>query len=51
MLRLLTLKLGTLPVGIQNQVESLGLPQLEELAMALLEFQEVADLGAWLQKF
>lgn len=51
-LRLLTRKFGILPVEIQNQVEGLTLVKLvklAELAVALLEFQGVVDLGAWLK--
>lgn len=49
-LRQLTRKFGDLSMEIQNQVESLGLTHLEELAVALLEFETVVDVANWLQR-
>ncbi len=47
-LRQLTRKLGELPPEVRHQVENLSLKQLEDLGEALLDFQAVADLQAWL---
>jgi hypothetical protein len=49
-LRQLTRRLGSLPDALRTQVEQLPLPQLEALAEALLDFQSLADLEAWLGK-
>jgi predicted transposase YdaD len=43
------LRLDSLPASLRAQVEQLSLPQLETLGEALLDFQSVADLEAWLQ--
>jgi predicted transposase YdaD len=49
-LRLLNKKFGRIPEPIQAQIAVLSLEQLESLSEALLDFQEVADLDAWLSK-
>jgi predicted transposase/invertase (TIGR01784 family) len=43
------LRLDSLPDAFRTQVEQLALPQLEALSEALLDFQILADLEAWLQ--
>jgi Domain of unknown function (DUF4351) len=47
-LRQLTRRFGPLPVGISAAIETLSLPQLEDLSDALLDFTNVADLQTWL---
>lgn len=49
-LRLLTRKVGELPSDAIAQIETLSLEQIENLGEALLDFQEMADLEAWLRK-
>jgi hypothetical protein len=46
--RLLRRKIGTVPLDLLVQIESLQLNQLEDLAEALLDFNGLADLEAWL---
>jgi predicted transposase/invertase (TIGR01784 family) len=48
-LRLLTRRVGELPQEVRQQVESLSLEKLENLGEALLDFQGMADLYAWLE--
>ena len=48
-LRLLTLRVGELPQDLRQRIETLSLSQLENLGEALLDFQEIADLHAWLE--
>jgi predicted transposase/invertase (TIGR01784 family) len=48
-LRLLTRRVGELPQEVRSRVESLSLEQLENLAEALLDFQGMSDLDAWLE--
>jgi predicted transposase/invertase (TIGR01784 family) len=49
-LRQLTRRLKqTLPPAISTQVSRLSLPQLEALSEALLDFQQLSELQAWLQ--
>ena len=47
--RLLTRRVGELPQGVRSRVESLSLEQLEDLGEALLDFQGMSDLDAWLE--
>jgi len=47
-LRLLTRTLGELPLGLQTSVGQLSIEQLEALNEALLDFDGVDDLTAWL---
>jgi predicted transposase YdaD len=47
-LRLLARKVGDLPMSMRSQIEALSLPQLEDLAEALLDFATLADLSEWL---
>ncbi|MBA2748195.1 MAG: DUF4351 domain-containing protein [Tatlockia sp.] len=49
-MRQLTRKIGTLTPELQQRIEQLQLAQLEDLAEELLDFSEVADLEAWLQR-
>lgn len=48
--RLLTRKVGEVPVGTKLQIESLDLAQLEELGEALLSFATLDDLRNWLEQ-
>jgi predicted transposase/invertase (TIGR01784 family) len=48
-LRQLTRRFVELPDSLRSQVEALPLAQIEALGDALLDFQAVADLAAWLQ--
>ncbi|WP_228054456.1 Rpn family recombination-promoting nuclease/putative transposase [Gloeocapsopsis crepidinum] len=43
-------RIGELPPDVRQQIESLSLEQLENLAEALLDFQQIADLEAWLHQ-
>jgi predicted transposase YdaD len=47
-LRQLQRRCGSLTPGQQARIRALPLPQLETLAEALLDFQSLADLEAWL---
>jgi flagellar biosynthesis/type III secretory pathway protein FliH len=49
-LSLLTLKVGKLPLKLQQQVEQLALPQIEALCVALLNFKTREDLIRWLKE-
>jgi predicted transposase/invertase (TIGR01784 family) len=49
-LRLLARRVGTLPATAEAQVQALALPELEALGEALLDFSEVNDLLAWLDR-
>ncbi|MES1025704.1 DUF4351 domain-containing protein [Gloeocapsa sp. BRSZ] len=49
-LRQLNRRLGELPPALRTQIESLSLAQVENLAEALLDFQDIADLEAWLSQ-
>jgi predicted transposase YdaD len=48
-LRQLQRRFGPLPPNQQAQIQALPLPQLEALAVALLDFQSPNDLTAWLR--
>ncbi len=50
MLRQLTRRLGELPQDVRTQIASLSLEQTENLAEALLDFQQIVDLEAWLSQ-
>jgi hypothetical protein len=39
---------GELPQEVRQHIQSLSLEQLENLGEALLDFQGMADLDAWL---
>jgi predicted transposase YdaD len=47
--RLLQQKVGQLPEAIRDRLTSLPLEQLEELAIALLDFSSLSDLMTWLE--
>jgi predicted transposase YdaD len=49
-LRLLERRCGSLSAAITARIVALELPQLEELALALLDFSGPQDLGAWLEQ-
>jgi predicted transposase YdaD len=49
-LRQLERRCGTLSPAITARIEALDLPQLEELALALLDFAGPQDLQEWLQR-
>jgi predicted transposase YdaD len=49
-LKLLERRCGTLSPAITARIEALDLPQLEELALALLDFAGPQDLNAWLAR-
>ncbi|HWQ36813.1 MAG TPA: Rpn family recombination-promoting nuclease/putative transposase [Blastocatellia bacterium] len=49
-LRLLQKKLGSLPEVTQSQISALTAEQLEDLAVALLDFNSMSDLESWLQQ-
>lgn len=47
--RLLQKRFGELPQQVRERVETLCLEQLENLGEALLDFNSMADLQAWLE--
>lgn len=49
-LRQLTRRCGSLPTGVEQQIRKLALPKSQSLGEALLDFQSLADLQAWLAK-
>lgn len=49
-LRQLNRRFGTLPEDLSSQVVSLSLAQIESLAEALLDFQTLSEMEAWLQR-
>jgi predicted transposase YdaD len=49
-LRLLNRRFGELDSNLVEQIQSLGVSELEALADALLDFATVADLESWLQQ-
>jgi len=49
-LRQLNRKVGEVPTMAKSQVEALDLTELEDLAEALLNFETLADLRAWLER-
>ncbi|MBD2597006.1 DUF4351 domain-containing protein [Nostoc spongiaeforme FACHB-130] len=48
--RQLTRRIGTITPELQAQLRGLSVTQLEDLAEALLDFSNEADLVAWLQQ-
>ncbi len=48
-IRQLTRQIGTIPSEVRSLIEVLPLPQLENLAEALLDFTNLSDLEAWLE--
>jgi len=49
-LRLLNRRFGELDSNLVEQIQALGVSELEALAEALLDFSTVADLERWLQQ-
>jgi hypothetical protein len=47
--RLLTRKFGNVMVKTVRRLEKLSAEQLEDLVEAVLDFEKVADLDAWLK--
>ena len=47
-LRLLARRCGPLSAGLESQIRHMPLERLEALAEALLDFEGMADLHAWL---
>jgi predicted transposase YdaD len=47
-MRLLNRRFGALPEALVVKIANLSIAQIEDLAEALLEFQTIADLEAWL---
>jgi predicted transposase YdaD len=47
-LRLLTRRVGNVPMEAEIRVKALPLERLEELGEALLDFTQIGDLLAWL---
>ncbi len=48
--RLLNRRFGSLSPSLQESVRQLSVAQLEELAEALLDFEDESDLEAWLNQ-
>jgi len=48
-LRLLTRKISSVTPEIQAQIQTLSIPQLEDLGEALLDFSQPTDLTIWLE--
>lgn len=48
--RLLRLRVGALPPQLEDRLRALSTAELEELGEALLDFSEVAEVEAWLDK-
>ncbi len=48
-LRQLNRRVGTLPESVTSKISDLSIEQIESLAEALLDFQSIADLEAWLE--
>lgn len=49
LLRQLTRRVGAIAPDIENQIQQLSIPQLEDLGEALLDFSSVNDLTSWLE--
>ena len=48
--RLLERRCGSIDASTGSRIEALSLPQLEELALALLDFRGAQDLQTWLEQ-
>jgi len=48
--RLLERRCGSIDASTSSRIEALTLPQLEELALALLDFRSAEDLQTWLEQ-
>ena len=49
-MRMLTRQFGNLNEQLQQRIGALSVTQLEELALALLDFHSTADLIVWLDE-
>ena len=49
-MRLLKHKFGEIDSDVEAKIQKLSSPQLEDLSEALLDFEQVSDLIAWLSK-
>ncbi|MBD1833932.1 DUF4351 domain-containing protein [Cyanobacteria bacterium FACHB-472] len=49
-MRMLTRQFGNLDEQLQQRIAALSVTQLEELALALLDFHSAADLVVWLDE-
>lgn len=49
LLRLLTRRVGAIAPDLENKIQQLSIPQLEDLGEALLDFSSVNDLTSWLE--
>jgi heme oxygenase len=49
-LRQLVRRLGTIQPELENSIRQLGLQELEELGDAVLDFNSLSDLTAWLEQ-
>jgi len=47
-LRQLNLKLGSIPLKVEQKIKQLNPNQLDNLALALSDFSDVEDLHQWL---
>ena len=47
-LRQLNLKLGSIPLKVEQKIKQLNPNQLDNLALALLDFSDLEDLHQWL---
>jgi hypothetical protein len=43
------LKLDSLPIDLQSQIQELSVKQIQALGVDLLDFETIDDLTAWLQ--
>jgi Domain of unknown function (DUF4351) len=50
LMRMLSKRFGKLSDRYLTQISSLEISQLEELAEALLDFENISDLDRWLQQ-
>jgi predicted transposase/invertase (TIGR01784 family) len=50
LMRMLTRRFGSVDTQLQEQLQRLSIPQLEELGEALLDFSQPEDLAAWLNE-
>lgn len=50
MILMFTRRFGTLDAQTTGRIRELMVPQLEELAVALLDFTQIDDLYAWLDR-
>ena len=48
-LRLIALKLGSVPLVMETKIKQLNPNQLDDMALALLQFSQIEDLNQWLE--